>query len=395
MAVREIVPNVLSVGAVDWNRRLFDALIPLPDGTSYNAYIVKGTEKTALVDAVDPAKEMDLMTNLARSGLESIDYIVVNHTEQDHAGCIPVLLDLFPSATILASEKAKDLLISLLEVPAERIHAVKEGETVSLGGKTLRFFITPWVHWPDTMLTYLEEDKLLFSCDLFGAHMASSDLFVADRCHYYRSAKRYYAEIMMPFRSSIAGYLEKLKEVDIRIIAPSHGPIHKDPAFILDAYRDWVSPAVKNEVVIPYVSMHGSTGKMVGYLTDALIARGVTVKPYDIVESDVGEIAMALVDAATVVIGAPTVLFGAHPHAVFVTYLANLLKPKTRFVSVIGSFGWGGKSVDQVSGMLDHLKVEVIPPVYIKGAPTAATVREIEKMADEIVRRHKEAGITG
>lgn len=393
MAVREMVPGVFWVGAIDWSRRLFDSLIPLPDGTSYNAYLVKGTEKTALIDAVDSSKEMDLMTNLARSGLENIDYIVVNHTEQDHAGSVPVLLDLFPGAKILASEKAKELLISLLEVPGDRIQVVKEGETVSLGGKTLRFFITPWVHWPDTMLTYLEEDRILFSCDLFGAHLATSDLYVGDRCQYYPSAKRYYAEIMMPFRSSIAGYLEKLKTVDIAMIAPSHGPIHKDPAFILDAYRDWVSPAVKNEVVIAYVSMHGSTEKMVGYLTDALISRGVTVKPFDITKSDIGDIAMSLVDAATVIIGAPTVLFGAHPHAVFVTYLANLLKPKTRFVSVIGSFAWGGKTVDQLAGMLDHLKVEVIPPVYIKGAPTAATVREIEKLADEIVKKHKEAGI--
>ncbi|MEN6609466.1 MAG: FprA family A-type flavoprotein, partial [Methanoregulaceae archaeon] len=329
MAVREIVPGVFSVGAIDWSRRLFDSLIPLPDGTSYNAYLVKGTEKTVLIDAVDPSKEMDLMTNLARSGLENIDYIVVNHTEQDHAGSVPMLLELFPNAKVLASEKAKELLISLLEVPGDRIQVVKEGETVSLGGKTLRFFITPWVHWPDTMLTYLEEDRILFSCDLFGAHLATSDLFVGDRCQYYHSAKRYYAEIMMPFRTSIAGYLEKLKAVDIAMIAPSHGPIHKDPAFILDAYRDWVSPAVKNEVVIAYVSMHGSTEKMVGYLTDALISRGVTVKPFEITKSDVGDIAMSLVDAATVIIGAPTVLFGAHPHAVFVTYLANLLKPKT------------------------------------------------------------------
>jgi flavorubredoxin len=389
MVVREIAPGISSVGAVDWDRRLFDALIPLPEGTSYNAYLVKGTEKTVLIDTVDPSKELELVTNLAKAGLEKIDYVVVNHTEQDHSGALPMILELFPDATVLASGKARDLLIALLEIPEERIHVVKEGETVALGGRTLQFFITPWVHWPDTILTYLREDKILFSCDFFGAHMATSDLFATDRCALYRSAKRYYAEIMMPFRSSIAGYLEKLKGIEIRMIAPSHGPVYQDPSFILEAYRDWVSPAVKNEVVIAYVSMHGSNGKMVGYLTDALMARGVTVKPFDLTKSDVGELAMALVDAATVVLGAPTVLFAAHPHIVFAAYLTNILKPKTRFVSVIGSFGWGGKCVDQLTGMLDHLKVEVIPPVYIKGAPTATTVKELEKLADEIVQRHK------
>jgi flavorubredoxin len=276
----------------------------------------------------------------------------------------------------------------MLELPEERIHVVREGETISLGDRTLQFFITPWVHWPDTILTYLKEDKILFTCDLFGAHMATSDLFVTDSCAIYRSAKRYYAEIMMPFRSSITGYLEKLKTIEIAMIAPSHGPIHNDPSFILEAYREWVSPAVKNEVVIAYVSMHGSTDKMVNTLTRALMSRGITVKPFNLAKSDIGELAMALVDTATVVIGTPTVLFGPHPHAVFAAYLTNLLRPKARFAAVIGSYGWGGKAVDQLAGMLDHLKVELLQPVYIKGAPTAATVKELERLADTIAQHH-------
>jgi flavorubredoxin len=143
MAARELAPGIYSVGAIDWDRRLFDALIPLPDGTSYNAYLVKGKEKTVLIDTVDPAKEMELITNLAKLGLDTIDYIVVNHTEQDHSGTIPMMLELFPNVTLFCSEKAKDLLISLLDVPEGKIHVVTEGETLDLGGRTLRFLITP------------------------------------------------------------------------------------------------------------------------------------------------------------------------------------------------------------------------------------------------------------
>jgi flavorubredoxin len=239
------------------------------------------------------------------------------------------------------------------------------------------------------MLTYLREDRILFSCDLFGSHYASGDLYADDQRAIYPAAKRYYAEIMMPFRVSIRGHLEKIQPLAIDMIAPSHGPVHRPPVMILDAYREWISDDVKNEVIIPYVSMHGSTKKMVEYLTGALIERGITVRPFEITHTDLGELAMALVDAATVVVGTPTVLFGPHPAILGPVYLANILKPKVKFASVIGSFGWGGKTVDTIAGMLDHIKPEIIPSVYVKGAPTAETLRALDRLADEILERHK------
>jgi flavorubredoxin len=393
MVAREIEHGIFWVGAIDWDRRLFDELIPLPNGTSYNAYLIRGSEKTALIDTVDPTKEYELISNLVRLGIERIDYIIINHAEQDHAGSLPMMLEIYPDAVIVTNEKCKDLLISLLHLPPEKFNVIGDRETLSLGDRTLEFLITPWTHWPETQLSFLREDRILFPCDLFGSHTATSDLFMKDERATYLSAKRYYAEIMMPFRGSIRGYVEKVRALSVNIIAPSHGPVYRNPSFILDAYTDWTSDAVKNEVVIPYSSMHGSTGKMVEYLTDALLARGVTVKPFNLSKTDVGELAMSLVDAATVVIATPTVLFGPHPQVVYATYLANLLKPKVRFASVIGSYGWGGKVVDTITKMIDHLKVELLEPVMVRGLPDEAAMRGLDRLADDILKKHKEINI--
>jgi len=389
MTAREIVPGVFSVGAVDWDRRLFDELIPLPHGTSYNSYLVKGNDKTALIDTVDPVKEYELISNLCRMGIERIDYIVINHAEQDHTGSLPMILEFFPDAVIVTNEKCKDLLIALLHVPADKLRIVRDREKLSLGNRTLQFLSTPWTHWPETQLTFLEEDRILFTCDLFGSHIATSDLIMTDERATYLAAKRYYAEIMMPFRSSIRGYVETVRGLSPAMIAPSHGPVYKNPSFILDAYADWTSDAVKNEVVLPFVSMHGSTLKMVDYFTDALIARGITVKPFNLSRTDTGELAMALVDAATVVIATPTVLFGPHPLVVYAAYLTNLLRPKTRFVSVIGSYGWGGKASETVVKMIDHMKAEPLDTVMVRGLPDEAALRGLDRLADEIAQKHR------
>lgn len=391
---RTLVDNVISVGAIDWDRELFDELIPLPDGTSYNAYIVQGSEKTVLIDTVDPAKSEFLIDNLeGLEGLDTIDYIVANHAEQDHSGSIPLMLEMYPDAKVICSEKCKPMLETHLLVEPEQIMVVKDGEELSLGNKTLRFIYTPWVHWPETMSTYLVEDNILFSCDFFGSHLATSDLYVTDENHVIRGAKRYFAEIMMPFRNIIVKNMEKIKDLDIAMIAPSHGPVYDNPEIIIDAYYDWISDNVANEVVLPFISMHDSTRVMVDYFISALMERGITVKPFNLVSADIGELAMALVDAATVVIGSPTVLIGPHPKAAYAAFLANALRPKTKFASIIGSYGWAGKMVDQLSAMIPNLKVEVLEPVVTKGLPSEETLDSLDRLADEILEKHNALGI--
>jgi len=390
MKPREIKPGIYRVGAVDWDRRLFDALIPLPDGTSYNSYLIKGSEKTALIDTVDPTMQDVLINHLNQLGIENVDYIVSNHAEQDHSGAIPHVLEKYPSAKVVATPRAKGILIDLLIIPEERFITVNDKETILLGDKTLEFIHAPWVHWPETMLTYLKEDKILFSCDFFGSHLATTDLYVSDEGQVYEAAKRYYAEIMMPFRTTIQKNLEKVKGYAIDIIAPSHGPMYDKPEFILKAYHSWAFSEPKNIVVLPYISMHGSTRKMVEYLVEALARRGVTVKQFDLAVTDIGKLAMALVDAATIVIGAPTVLAGPHPNVVYATVLANALKPNLKFVSIIGSYSWGGRTVEQLAGMIPNLKVEILEPVLCKGFPKEADFKALDNLATTIAEKHKE-----
>ena len=297
MHAREIRQGIQLIATVHWERRLFDSLIPLPDGTSYNAYLVKGSQATALLDTTEPVLQEELLREL--DTLDRLDYLVSHHSEQDHAGTIPAVLARFPEAILVCSTKAKDLLETHLHIAPERIRTVADGETISLGDKTLHFLHTPWVHWPETMTTWVPEAKCLFSCDFLGSHLATSEIHVADQARVYEAAKRYFAEIMMPFRSAVRKNLDKISACDFDLVCPSHGPVHDHPAFIIDAYRDWVSPQMRNEVVIPYVSMHGSTERMVKHLIDALARHGVAVAAFDLAVTDIGKLAIALVDAAT------------------------------------------------------------------------------------------------
>jgi flavorubredoxin len=392
MKPRKIRDRIYWMGSVDWDRRLFDSLIPLPDGTSYNAYLIEGSEKTVLIDTVDPSMADELLTQL--ESVSKLDYVVSLHAEQDHSGSIPHVLSRYPDAKLITNSKAKGMLIDLLRIPEKSFVTVDDGEIISLGDKTLEFIHTPWVHWPETMVAYLKEDKILFSCDFFGSHIATSDLYVSDEARVYEASKRYYAEIMMPFRNVVKKDIEKIASYDIAMIAPSHGPIHPRPSFIIDAYKDWIDGPSKNSVVLPYVSMHNSTKQMVDFLVSSLVEKGVSVEQFDLTVTDIGKLAMALVDAGTIVVGTPTVLAGPHPNVVYGAFLANALRPKAKFLSIIGSYGWGGKTVEMLAGMIPNLKVEVIEPVLCKGLPSEPDFKALKKLAETIARKHKECGLT-
>ncbi len=391
--MRKISESVHWVGAVDWDRRLFDSLIPLPDGTTYNAYLVRGSDKTALLDAVDPAMAETLLGYL--EDVPTIDFIVSHHAEQDHSGAIPLVLERYPGAKVVCTPKAKPMLQDLLHIAEAAFVTVADGETLSLGGKTLKFLHTPWVHWPETMVSYLEEECILFSCDFFGNHIASSDLYVVDQCRALEAAKLYFGEIMLPFRAIIARNLDKLASLDIGMVAPSHGQIYDRPQWILEAYRDWVGDSPHNLTALPFVSMHGSTRRMVDHLEAALTRRGVRVELFNLPVTDIGKLAMCLVDAGSVVLGTPTVLAGPHPLAAYAAFLANALRPKARYLSIVGSYGWGGKTVETLAGMIPNLKVEVLEPVLCKGLPTNETLAALDRLAEALARKHKEGGFLG
>jgi flavorubredoxin len=390
MKARKILDGITWVGSIDWDRRLFDSLIPIPHGTSYNAYLLEGRDKTALLDTVDSSCIATLLGHL--EGVPRLDYIVSHHAEQDHSGAIPFVLAKYPEAVVLATPKGKDMLIDHLHLAADRIQTVADGDTLDLGGKTLRFIHAPWQHWPETMMSYCPEGKILFSCDLFGSHLACAELFTAP-ARLNSAAKAYYAEIMMPFAKQIERNIEKIARLEIDVIAPSHGPMHLRSAGIVELYKEWVGAPPKNLAVVPHVTMHGSTREMVEHFLVALGENGVRHEAYELTTADLGLIANSLVDAATLVIATPTVLGGAHPHAVTAAYLANALRPRIRYAAVIGSYGWGGNSVNQLGELLAGLKPEWLPPVMTKGHPKEADFLAVEELARTIAAKHREAGL--
>ena len=391
--IKKLTDSVYNVGAIDWDRTLFDEIVPTPQGTSYNAYIVQGSEKTALIDTVEPYKFEELKKNLDDLGIKKIDYLISNHAEQDHSGSIPMILEMYPGIKLVTNEKCKNFEMDLLHIPEEKFTVIDEGDTVDLGGMTLEFILTPWVHWPETMSTYLREKKILFSCDFFGSHVATSYTFAKYYDKVYHEAKRYYAEIMMPFRTFIEKNIKKIRQKEIKMIAPSHGPVFDDPEYIIKAYEEWIDPIPHNMVLITFVSMHESTRKIVEYLADKLEEKGVDVKIRNLISCDVGELAMDLVDVSTIVIATPIVLAGAHPAAVYGAYLANALRPKAKFAGVIGSYGWGGRAADIIKSNLANLKAELLEPVFVKGLPKEEDYKKLDEFTELIYQKHKSIGI--
>jgi flavorubredoxin len=294
----------------------------------------------------------------------------------------------YPEAQVITSSQGKKYLIDLLDLPEQRLVVVKDGETLALGGKTLRFLMTPWVHWPETMSSYLEEDRILFSCDLFGSHLATSELYAKENFRIYRAAKLYYAQIMMPYAKNVLKNLEKVSALDIAIIAPSHGPLYDKPNIVMEAWQKWAGADPEDLAVVAYVSMHHSTRKMADHLVNALLHRGVGVRRFDLTNSDLGEIAMTLVDASTLLLGSPAFLNGLHPLAASAAFVINALKPKTKLAGFFGSYGWGAKTLENQAAVLPDLGVEWLPPVLSKGLPRSAQFDALDNLADLIASKH-------
>lgn len=393
MKFQEIKNNVFYCGLNDCDRKMFDELIPLENGTSYNSYLVKGSEKTALIDTMYPPKSETYLKNLDENGVTSVDYIVANHGEQDHSGSIPKLLEKYPEAVVLTNAKCKENIKEMLLVPDEKIRVVADGEEVSLGDKTLKFIYAPGVHWPDTMFTHIVEDNLLCTCDFLGAHKTFDSVFAKEDEDLCRSAKRYFAEIMMPFRPLCKKYAKMIREMNVDMILPSHGPVYKNPDWILDAYDDWSADIGKNMVLMPYVSMYHSTSEMIDYLAKKLEVKGIRCEKFDVVNNELGELAIGLVDASSIVFGCSMVLAGPHPMAVGAAYLVNVLKPRAKMLGLVGSYGWGGRLIEKLQEELSGLRVENLEPIVAKGKPKAEEFAKLDEMAESIFNKHKELGL--
>jgi flavorubredoxin len=387
----QLTEGVYSVGIRDWNRRLFDALISLPKGTSYNSYLIIGNSKKAVIDTVNPGFEKEWEEKIAqKTDPAEIDYVIMNHAEPAHAGAIPYIMSINKKAKLVTSQKGAKMAQVFYDVPAERIMAVKDQETLDLGGKTLRFIEAPMLHWPETMFTYLQEDKILFPCDFFGSHVAGG-VYADEVEDLMVDAQRYWGEIMMPFRLLAQRGLGKIKDLEVRMIAPSHGPIYRNPEGILNAYRRWADGETKQKATIVYVTMWKSTEKMLQPLIETLATEGIELTVHNLTVSDIGDVAKDLVDSKAIVLGAPTVLTGMHPLAVYAAYLVKALRPPVKFGVVLSSYGWGGGALRHAQEILEPTKIEVVGASEINGPPKTKDIEQIIQIGRILAKRIKES----
>lgn len=388
----EISDGIFWVGSKDWNRRMFDALIPLPDGTSYNAYLVRGSRGTALIDSVNPGFEDELLDKLrSLTDVERLDYVIMNHAEPDHANAIKAVMDVSSEAKLVTTQKGARMAQVFYKIPEQRLVIVKEGDTLELGGRTLHFIEAPWLHWPETMFTYVEENRVLFPCDYFGAHTAAG-FYDDDVEDLIPVAKRYFGEIMMPFKAKGARALEKISGLDIDMIAPSHGPIYRKPERILSMYRIWTAGQTQEKAILVYASMWGATERMIKAMAETLMSEGIQISYFNLLNADIGDIARELVDSRAIVLGTPTVLGEMHPLAVYATHLVKILKPPLRYGAALSSYGWGGGAVRQLSDMLKPTKIEVVGAIEINGPASDEDFANIAALGRELATKIRSSG---
>ena len=390
LSTPEIKDGVYYVGVRDWNRRLFDALIPLPQGTTYNSYLIKGKEKTALIDTVNPGFEKELENRINNVSITSqIDYIIMNHAEPDHAGALPYLLRVNDEAKLVTTKIGAQAAQTYFNVPQERIMVVKDGDTLELGDKTLKFIEAPMLHWPETMFSYLIQDKILFTCDFFGMHTAYG-LYEDEIDELKVFAQRYFGEIMMPFRSLGLRAMEKIQDLEVEIIAPSHGPIHKNPKRILENYAKWTRGETREKVIVVYVTMWKSTEKMVDQIVEVLLQKGIQVSLHNLTNADLGDVAKDLVDARAIVFGTPTVLGKMHPLAVYAAHLVKVLKPPLKLGVVLTSYGWGKGALSHAVEVLGPTGLEVVGFMEVNGPPTENDLDKVKLIGEELAEKLKQ-----
>ena len=381
------------VGVVDWNIRDFHGYVT-KRGSTYNAYLIQD-KKTALVDTVKHTFSNELLRNICELvDPEKIDYIIVNHVEMDHSSSLPVIAKYAKNATIIASPRGKDAIIEHYGADFN-IQTVKTGDQLKLGKRTLQFVEAPMLHWPDSMFTYVVEDKILMPNDAFGQHLASSERFddEVDAHVLMEEATIYYANILMPFAPLIARKLEEVTKMGIPIdmIAPSHGIIWRsDPSKIIKAYSNWSAGLSKNKAVIVFDTMWGSTDMMARAVAEGVASQGVDVKLLKLRAANRTEAMTEITDAKAVVVGSPTLNNGMFPTlGSFLTY-ATGLKPKGKLWAFFGSYGWGGGAVKAMTEMAQKAGFEVYEQsIQVKYVPDSEDLKKCFEFGQQIAAKIK------
>lgn len=370
----EIAENIYEVGVTDWNIRDFHGY-STHMGTSYNAFLILD-KKTVLVDTVKGEFADQLLTRIARViDPKKIDLVISNHTEMDHSGGLPRVMHRIGEDKPIYCSK-----MGFKNLPRHfrqkwNYHAVENGDTLDLGSRSLTFLETRMVHWPDSMFTYMPEEKILFSSDGFGQHYAGSEKFddqINDEI--MQHAKKYFANILLLYSSNILKLLERVEQlgIDIAMICPDHGIIwRKNPGKIIRAYASWSAQEIEKKAVVVYDTMWRSTEKMAESIAAGLIQEGIQTLPMHLRKWHRSDIMTEVMDAAAIIVGSPTLNNGLFPTVSdFLTYMHGL-RPKKRMAAAFGSYGWSGEAVKHIERALEAMKLDVVePPLRVQYVPT-------------------------
>jgi len=386
MPVVEIRPGIYWIGVNDRTTDLFEGLWPITqEGVSYNAYLVDG-ERKALIDLAKGLKTDEFLGQIAEvMDPAGLDYVVINHMEPDHTGILRTLRRIAPKATILGTQKTKEMLVAFYQIE-EGIRVVEDGETISLGTHTLRFFYTPFVHWPETMMTYETSHRVLFSCDGFGGYGALQGAIFDDECDdlrfYEQESLRYFVNIVAVFSRPVLKAIDRLKDLPVEVIAPSHGLVwRRDPGRIVELYRKWAGYATGEAdlgVTLLYGSMYGNTEQVMNAVAKGISGAGVPVEIFDVARTHVSYILPSLWLRRGVIVGAPTYEGGLFPPMVHVLDIATRKRIFSRKVAYFGSYGWGGGARREFARLAESLRWEVVETFEFRGGPTPEDLREAE-----------------
>lgn len=373
----ELKPGISYVGILDRDLRVFDIIMETEFGTTYNSYVVQGSEKTALIETAKATHLDEYLEKVqAVTPIDKIDYIVVNHTEPDHAGSAAKLLELNPNIEVIGTVGAIGFLQQIVNAPFQS-HKVKDGDTIDLGGKTLKFMVVPNLHWPDTMYTYIPEDEVLFTCDSFGSHYCCEGILrskVEDEAGYLRAAKYYFDNILGPFKPFMNKALDRVEGMNLSLVCPGHGPV-LDTGFadFLKTYREWSkveNPNTNKTVVMAYVTAYGYTAQMAQAIAEGIRSKSVDVKLYDLVIDDTANLSNDLLWADGILLGSPTILGDALKpiYDLSTTLLPTIHGGKS--AAAFGSYGWSGEAVPNLTQRLTQLKMKVVDGLRLRFKPS-------------------------
>lgn len=387
MKEKQISEHIWYVGENDRRKELFENNWPLPYGVSYNSYLIND-QKTALIDTVEFGVAGHYISKLKRilNG-KNLDYLVINHLEPDHASMIDGVRMAFPGVKLIGNAQTFKILQHYYPTEPEFIVSIKDGEELSLGETTLQFFTAPWVHWPETMVTYDQLTKTLFSCDAFGGFGAlDGGIYDTDANfeeHYLSEMRRYYSNIVAKYSGMVQKALAKLGGLEISRICPSHGLIWNNPAKVIDLYNKWSRYQSEKGVVIAFASMYGNTEEMADYIGNLLGEQGIEVRTHDVSKSHVSYILNDIWKYKALVLGTCAYNTKMHPMMEHICNEIKLNEPKEKILSLFGSSTWNGAGVKDLKKFAEEAKYEVTGPVVEMVG--GASPEKIEEQAKELV----------